>query len=87
MGFLHRMRTGVQWRDLPERFGPWKAVHERHRLWSADGTLERTSAGPGPGQLGVDLAVASATEPGRTGRQSGGAHVIEARWRITLLVL
>lgn len=35
------MRTGVQWRDLPERFGPWKTVYERHRLWSADGTWER----------------------------------------------
>jgi transposase len=34
-------RTGVQWRDMPERFGPWKTVYERHRLWSADGTWER----------------------------------------------
>ncbi len=41
-GILHRVRTGVQWRDLPERFGPWKTVYERHthRLWSADGTWE-----------------------------------------------
>lgn len=31
----------MQWRDLPERFGPWKTVYERHRLWSADGTWER----------------------------------------------
>ncbi|MFB8249105.1 IS5 family transposase [Streptomyces sp. NPDC055952] len=31
----------LQWRDLPERFGPWKTVCERHRLWSADGTWER----------------------------------------------
>ncbi|MFF0052280.1 IS5 family transposase [Streptomyces sp. NPDC005498] len=38
---LHRVRTGVQWRDLPKRFGPWKTVYERHRLWSADGTWER----------------------------------------------
>ncbi|MBE1593958.1 transposase [Streptomyces stelliscabiei] len=37
-GILHRVRTGVQWRDLPERFGPWKTVYVRHRLWSADGT-------------------------------------------------
>ncbi|MCF3107039.1 IS5 family transposase [Streptomyces roseoverticillatus] len=29
------------WRDLPSRFGPWKTVHERHQLWSADGTWER----------------------------------------------
>ncbi|MEU9499764.1 IS5 family transposase [Streptomyces sp. NPDC048196] len=40
-GILHRMRTGVQWRDLPEWFGPWKTVYERHRPWSADGTWER----------------------------------------------
>ncbi|MGW3633602.1 transposase, partial [Streptomyces sp. NPDC005122] len=33
-GILHRVRTGVQWRDLPDRFGPWKTVYERHRLWS-----------------------------------------------------
>ncbi|KUO09479.1 transposase [Streptomyces sp. DSM 15324] len=40
-GILHRVRTGVQGRDLPERFGAWKAVYERHRLWLADGTWER----------------------------------------------
>uniref|UniRef100_UPI00138AE1CA IS5 family transposase n=1 Tax=Streptomyces sp. TR1341 TaxID=2601266 RepID=UPI00138AE1CA len=40
-GILHRVRTGVHWRDLPERFGPWKTVYERHRLWSADGMWER----------------------------------------------
>jgi hypothetical protein len=37
---LYRIRTGVQWCDLPERYGPWKTVHERHRRWSADGTWE-----------------------------------------------
>ncbi|MFC9618884.1 transposase [Streptomyces sp. NPDC056930] len=26
-GILHRVRTGVQWRDLPERLGPWKAIY------------------------------------------------------------
>ncbi|AKJ15677.1 transposase [Streptomyces incarnatus] len=42
-GILHRIRipTGVPWRGLPERFGPWKTAYERHRLWSADGTWER----------------------------------------------
>ncbi|MFD6911527.1 IS5 family transposase [Streptomyces virginiae] len=40
-GILYRVRTGVHWRDLPERFVPWKTVYERHRLWSADGTWER----------------------------------------------
>ncbi|WP_344904517.1 IS5 family transposase [Actinomadura meridiana] len=40
-GILYRVRTGVPWRDLPERFGPWKTCYERHRRWSADGTWRR----------------------------------------------
>ena len=39
-GVLYRVRTGVQWRDLPERFGPWETVYKRHRHWSADGTWQ-----------------------------------------------
>ncbi|MFG2258848.1 IS5 family transposase [Streptomyces mirabilis] len=32
---------GLPWRDLPRRFGTWKTVHDRPRMWSADGTWER----------------------------------------------
>ncbi|MEV7951720.1 transposase [Streptomyces rubiginosohelvolus] len=31
----------MHWRDLPDRFEPWKTVYKRHRLWSGDGTWER----------------------------------------------
>ncbi|WP_116209137.1 IS5 family transposase [Streptomyces olivoreticuli] len=40
-GVLFRQRTGVPWRGPPARFGKWKAVHDRHRRWSAGGTWER----------------------------------------------
>lgn len=40
-GILFRERTGIPWGDLPERFGRWKTVYERHRRWSADGTWDR----------------------------------------------
>jgi transposase len=40
-GVLHRTRAGIPWRDLPERFGPWQTVYNRHRRWSGDGTWER----------------------------------------------
>ncbi|WP_405828265.1 IS5 family transposase [Streptomyces sp. NBC_01176] len=40
-GILFRVRTGIPWRDLPERFGNWKTVYERHRRWSADGRWDR----------------------------------------------
>jgi len=43
-GVAWRYRTGSPWRDLPECFGPWKSVWQRHRRWSADGTYERMRA-------------------------------------------
>ncbi|SEO93167.1 Putative transposase of IS4/5 family [Actinacidiphila rubida] len=63
-GILHRVRTGVQWRDLPERFGPWKTVYERHRLWSADGTWENVlqrvqAAADAAGDVDWDVSVDS----------------------------
>lgn len=39
-GVLYRARTGLPWRDLPERFGSWITVYKRHRRWSADGTWQ-----------------------------------------------
>lgn len=26
---LYRGKTGIPWRDLPDRFGPWKSVYNR----------------------------------------------------------
>ena len=40
-GILWKLRTGAPWRDLPERYGPWKTCHERLRHWTADGTWDR----------------------------------------------
>ena len=31
---LYRYRTGCPWRDLPERFGYWKSVHQRFSRWA-----------------------------------------------------
>ncbi len=35
------MRTGIQWRDLPERFGRWNSVFKRFNLWSKKGVLQK----------------------------------------------
>ena len=34
---LFRAKTGMPWRDLPERFGPWKSVYNRFANWSRKG--------------------------------------------------
>ena len=38
---LYRYRTGMPWRDLPERFGDWKNVHRRFSRWAKNGVWER----------------------------------------------
>jgi len=63
-GVLYRVRTGVQWRDLPERFGPWETVYKRHRRWSADGTWQMLlskvqAAEDAAGRIGWDVSVDS----------------------------
>ena len=39
-GIVFRYRTGVAWRDLPERFGPWQTVWKRHHRFATDGTWD-----------------------------------------------
>ena len=34
---LYRYRAGIAWRDLPERFGDWKNVHNRFSSWTQTG--------------------------------------------------
>ena len=38
---LYRYRTGVPWRDLPERFGDGTKVHLRFSRWAKRGVWER----------------------------------------------
>ena len=38
---LYRYRTGMPWRDLPERFGDGTKVHLRFSRWAKSGVWER----------------------------------------------
>lgn len=40
-GVLWILSTGAQWRDLPERFGPWETVYGYFRAWRANGVFDR----------------------------------------------
>lgn len=35
------LRTGSQWRNLPENFPKWESVYYHFRKWGKDGTLVR----------------------------------------------
>ncbi|WP_425583481.1 IS5 family transposase [Streptomyces paradoxus] len=38
-GMVYKIRTGISWRDLPERYGPWKTVYTRFRRYALDGVF------------------------------------------------
>ncbi|MFJ6167900.1 IS5 family transposase [Micromonospora orduensis] len=79
-GILWKLRTGA-WRDLPERFGPWKTCHERLRRWNADGTWDRILAAaqvyddgtPVQWTISIDSSVVRAHQHAAGARKKGGS--------------
>ena len=88
---LYVAKTGIPWRDLPERFGPWNSAWRRFDRWSRRGVWEAVFEAfqdPDVEWLILDSTVIRAhpcaagakkkrTAPGaRTSRRSGGAGAV-----------
>ncbi|GLP67462.1 transposase [Streptomyces sp. TUS-ST3] len=79
-GIRFRTRTGIPWRDLPERYGPSETVNGLFRRWQRDGTwhriLEQVQA-PGDAEglitwdVSVDSTVARAHQHAAGARKRG----------------
>jgi transposase len=41
-GILWILRTGAQWKDLPERYPPYQTRHRRFQHWVRSGVFEQT---------------------------------------------
>ena len=74
-GIVFRYRTGVPWRDLPERFGPWQTVWKRHHRFATDGRWDRLlvavpaeadAAGEVDGDVSVDSTISRARQHSAT---------------------
>jgi transposase len=78
-GIFFRTRTGCPWRDLPEGFGNWKTVYNRHRRWSGDGTwqeiLDRLRAGCDEAE-GRDWTVSADSTVVRAHQHAAGALLL-----------
>lgn len=77
-GIFWILHTGAQWRELPERYGKWKSVHDRHNRWSRDGTIDRMLARlhlklDAEGRIDQDLWCVDATHV-RASRAAAGAR-------------
>ena len=54
---VYQNKTGIQWRDLPERFGKWNSVYQRFSRWSKLGIWEKIfelTADPEPLIIAID---------------------------------
>ena len=40
-GIFWILYSGASWRDLPDRYGPWKTVYDRFSKWRRDGTFDK----------------------------------------------
>jgi transposase len=83
-GIRFRVRTSVQWRDLPERYGPWQTVYGLFRRWQRDGTWKRIltqvqaqadSEGLITWDVSVDSTVARAHQHAAGARKKGLSSV------------
>ena len=43
-GICYLCRTGIPWRDLPERYGNWKSVYSLWRRWSKNQVWQQVHA-------------------------------------------
>jgi transposase len=91
-GILFRVRTGVPWRDLPARYGPWETVYKRFARWQTDGTWAHIEAtlrtqADGAGELDwdaqIDSSVVRAHQHAAGARKGGSRRSRQAaskRW-------
>jgi transposase len=85
-GIFFRARTGCPWRDLPEGFGNWNTVYNRHRRWSLDETWEKILDGLRAGcdaAEGKDWAVSVDSTVVRAHQHAAGARRAAPAERVT----
>ena len=80
---LYRYRTGMPWRDLPERFGDGIKVHLRFSRWAKSGVWERVfrhlAADADNEYAMIDSTILGSSPRTRAHQHSAGAQKKPAR--------
>ncbi|MCX4515804.1 IS5 family transposase [Streptomyces sp. NBC_01619] len=82
-GMVYKIRTGISWRDLPERYGAWKTVCTRFRRYALDGVFTRAlqqiqaradAAGDVDWLVQIDSTIVRAHQHAAATGRKGGIH-------------
>ena len=80
-GILWKLTTGVPWRDVPARYGPWQTLHSRLLRWQRDGTWAKLlrhvqqhsdAVGEVDWEVSVDSTIVRAHQHAAGARKGGG---------------
>lgn len=80
-GMACKYRTGVTWRDVPERFGKWNSIYKRFAHWAKECTWEKLlaevqkqsdAAGKLDWVVSIDSGDSVSTNPRAAGGCAGG---------------
>ncbi|OKJ18423.1 transposase [Streptomyces sp. CB01580] len=80
-GVVWRFRTGSQWREIPEEFGPWSTIYDRFRQWRDAGVFQALmealiAEAARRGQVDLSLVSVDSTTA-RAHHDAAGARVSE----------
>lgn len=71
-GVLFVAKTGIAWRDLPERYGKWNTVFQRFNRWAKAGIWERIFKDLNDQDHGLKMLMIDSTVV-RANQESSGA--------------
>ena len=82
---IWKFRTGVPWRDMPERFGAWKNLHKRFSRWAKKqvwGSLFKTLADDPDNEYAmIDATIVRAHQHSAGARKEKGVNQAIGRSR------
>jgi transposase len=83
-GIIHRLREGCRWRALPNEYGPYTTVFNRHNRWSKRGLWQKifaalVEAGEPPALMMIDSSAVRAHRSAAGAKGGRRARPLAAR--------